>query len=347
MCCLRFLYVLQHDVGLDCVIDPLFKLSSSPLPIPLSVVSPSVAAHPPLRVQVGSSIGTIPSLTMVLPLPGSLTLLTPSTHSNQIVLPTDRLPSLRPFEAHELLCLDRLHGSAAHIGAQPAASQPVQWEEHHRNVTHLDHHFGHPVCEPLASWVGEAATSSNFFLTVSRAHHLFHPGGVRDRANARAHDSDVAQVDWAQVDDMSRHFEADPLGTIDQRCAQFASSVITPDILRDPMVASAPPDLIRRMVAASIPIEPIFAPSFRPDPEAAQVRPAMAATAPALLALVWVGYLKGESILVRRESFLKGLLLHSLTGHTSEIHHFGKPDDFLGRLCWDYSNLSQGTPVNG
>lgn len=37
---------------------------------------------------------------------------------------------------------------------------------------------------------------------------------------------------------------------------------------------------------------------------------------------------------------------HGMTAHLSEAHHTGKPDDDLGRLLYDFSNLKSGTPIN-
>jgi hypothetical protein len=73
----------------------------------------------------------------------------------------------------------------------------------------------------------------------------------------------------------------------------------------------------------------------------------MATIQPAINALIWTGYLKGENIVITHDAFLRGLATFNLVGHTSEVHHVSKPDDDLGRLLFDYSNITDGTPVNG
>jgi hypothetical protein len=122
---------------------------------------------------------------------------------------------------------------------------------------------------------------------------------------------------------------------------------VSSESLRLPSFQSLPPDLLKRLTVSSGELYPIFGPDFIPDPTAAKIRPSMSEIQNAILALANTGFVKGENILVSRTSFVEALRVHNISGHLSEIHHVYKPDDPLGRLCYDYSNISSGVPVNG
>jgi hypothetical protein len=90
----------------------------------------------------------------------------------------------------------------------------------------------------------------------------------------------------------------------------------------------------------------IVDPDFVANPSLARLRPQMLQIQVVINALSAVLQQRGEAVIITQESYLQALQSHNLLGFLSEIHHVPKIDDELGRLCFDFSNITDAIPIN-
>ena len=125
---------------------------------------------------------------------------------------------------------------------------------------------------------------------------------------------------------------------------QYSPSRLNLDYVSNPIFNDFPTANIIRSLASGV--VPITDPSFIADTSKAKLRIKMITLQPALNALTAILQKRGEALVITREAFLKSLHVHKLTGFLSEIHHTHKQDDDLGRLLFDYSNITDTCPIN-
>jgi len=225
-------------------------------------------------------------------------------------------------------------------------------KDYHLPVTHLSQSnstlqqlFNNPPEEPFTTWTDtpEQTTPYTSFLEVIKAsHNYFNTDSVATRANQKA--TKVPAPDDEVIEYWSNMFQKDPINTLTTKFNEHKHTRVNIDnIINDPDFQLATTQLQKSLRASMELLDPIFPSEFIPDPTAAAVRPKMTAIQPAVNALAWISYTKGECLYITTKAFLN--TTHKK--HGSEIHHRQKPDEDLGRLLYDYSNIKKGTPVNG
>lgn len=264
--------------------------------------------------------------------------------------PRQHLPFIEPYKVRVL----GVDYHDARRGDAVRACEPVnavsRWLEYSPDTQRLLLLYRHrPAQAHIASWIGASAGENrlrSFSEYLSLAQFTFSKDGVASRALSAAAESPAPDPDT--IVQTSAAFLADPLDTIDRRASSFASTRISTALFDHALAAGAPQALLDRIATTVGPTQPITPVSaYNADPSKATVRSAMVELAPALLALVNVGYTKGENLLITRTAFLAAVETWSLAANCHEIHHALKPDDWLGRLIYDYTNLLRGTPHNG
>jgi hypothetical protein len=147
-----------------------------------------------------------------------------------------------------------------------------------------------------------------------------------------------------QIKVVSASFESDPIRTINDFAASYGQSRVNAEFLSNPDFDTFPDISILRELA--LPVEPFFDPSFSPSIEHSENRSQIQLLMPAIHALFQSNLDKGEVLIVSSESFKKVAASSHLRCALSNIWHTEKFNSDLGRLLYDYSNLSDHVPVN-
>ena len=195
---------------------------------------------------------------------------------------------------------------------------------------------------PLSSLYPEAANLHSFEDVLSLAKTTFDPANVDARAMSAAALAPSIPSDTIVAN--SDTFLLDPIGTIETFNARSSGS----RLCRGDIETSCSTTFPKRDLLLDIAdgVHPIVSDLFSASLTAAKVRPRMSRIQPVINALVQVSCSKGEAFVVDKASFLAALVKHNLVGQLNEIHQTGKIDDDLGRLLFDYTNLSDGSPIN-
>jgi hypothetical protein len=148
----------------------------------------------------------------------------------------------------------------------------------------------------------------------------------------------------AQINADSAKFLLDPLGTINSFAAAHSNSRVNATFLSNPAFDIFPEiDLLRSLAE---PISPIFDPLFTPSIDFAETRQQLLEIEPVILSLFQANYSKGEVVVVTLDSFKQVALALPNQLALSNIWHTEKYQNDLGRLLYDYSNLSNHSPIN-
>ena len=151
-------------------------------------------------------------------------------------------------------------------------------------------------------------------------------------------------VDFHQVCEDSHSFEQDPISTIESHASISAAHRLNAEFLSNASFDSFTDISLLRSIASEV--CPIFDPAFQPSLCNAEIRQQILSLQPAILALFQTNYVKGEVLLVTKDSFVSTSLRSGFAASLSNIWHTEKFMNDLGRLLYDYTNLSNGTPVN-
>ena len=199
-----------------------------------------------------------------------------------------------------------------------------------------------PIIAPLNQWFGEVPDFKSFDEVISAATEMFGQHNVLSRALRAA--TSATTLDRAQIDSDSLAVLKDPLGTIEDRASIFAHTRLRPETWDCSDFSGAP--MLETLRQISNPIEPPVSSDFHPTIHAAITRPSMRPLQSAVYALAQKNYSRGEALIVTFSAFATAASTHGIPAHLSETHHTGKPDDDLGRLLYDFTNLKNGTPIN-
>ena len=194
----------------------------------------------------------------------------------------------------------------------------------------------------LSTFYGSQAKFSNFADVISAANSRFDSTSILERALTAAASSPT--FDMHQINKDSALFLSDPLATISTFADRSLSSRLQPSVISSPQFNSFPD--IPLLLEISSSVEPIFDPGFSPSLTDAAVRPQLLPIQPAIDALFQTNYSKGEVLLVTLSSFQQVAKDFPYPLSLSNIWHTDKPNNDLGRLLYDYKNLTNGTPVN-
>lgn len=258
------------------------------------------------------------------------------------------LPFVRPRQVHELGVVYANARRSDAVGACHEAAEDLSvWDSYAPDESSMLQLFGEPDGVPIADWTGnDAPEGRSFGQYLELARFTCSKAGVAQRAIAQA--ATAAKPDQAVVDATTEAFTVDPIGTVNARADQFAHSRVSQKLFDNAVAEGAPPEILDRLAATVPPTQPVTPESAAsPDPSKAGVRPAMVEVAPALLALVYVGYSRGENILLNWIGFLEAVRAAQEDANCHEVNLYGKPDDKLGRLVYDLTYLRNGTPHNG
>jgi hypothetical protein len=259
------------------------------------------------------------------------------------------LPFVKPYHAYELGIKHAEARRSDSVAACQAVDALSAWDDYAPDVSALLQLYKvDPKRAYLSAWTNNFESAGfSFSRYLSLAQFTCSKTGVAQRAVTAA--LDAPKPDPAVIAATTESFKADPLGTIDAYAAQFAHTRLSSTLLINATAEGAPQELLDRLAAVVPPTTPLTPPSaIGADPSKARVRNSAVELAPALLALAFVSYGKGENILVSLVGFLAVCrLLTLMEKNCHEVQHAGKPDERLGRLVYDYSNLRDGTPHNG
>ena len=189
---------------------------------------------------------------------------------------------------------------------------------------------------------GDSFDFRSFQDLVKHSISRFSASDIRSRAIQASVSSPT--VDYNQIARDSLAFEIDPIGTIESYASKSIGQRLNFQFLSSPVFNDFVDISTLRSIATTV--DPIFDPSFSPSTEHAQVRPQLAPLTAPILSLFQTNYAKGEVLLVYRESFIKATSSSGLPSSLSNIWHTEKYMNDLGRLLYDYTNISTGTPVN-
>ena len=188
-----------------------------------------------------------------------------------------------------------------------------------------------------------ALPADTFLEVVVLARARFDLTAQRSRALLAA--ATLPTIDLVQVACDSSALLRDPFGALDAFAEKSAPSRLSLAVIDSPAYADVPDRLLLRDIAVSV--SPVFDPAFVPSTSHAAVRPQMADLQPAINALFQTNYSKGEVMIVTLSSFLAlDALPNPPLTHLSNVWQTEKYQSDLGRLLYDYRNLSTGTPVN-
>ena len=182
----------------------------------------------------------------------------------------------------------------------------------------------------------------SFFELIEVASDLFNPTNQKDRAIALAQSS--PQLDYNLISSSSESFSINPLEFLSNRRDDLKAKTLNQDYVNKPQFDEYPSiELVRGLAQGT---NTIVDPDFVANPSLARLRPQMLQIQVVINALSAVLQQRGEAVIITQESYLQALQSHNLLGFLSEIHHVPKIDDELGRLCFDFSNITDAIPIN-
>jgi hypothetical protein len=194
---------------------------------------------------------------------------------------------------------------------------------------------------------GEEAVALHSFQDVLRVSCMeFELGNVQQRALDSAAIPGTRRLCYDAIAQNDAAFSSDPLAFIQSVNAMAAPRRLSVErIITDFPYATTFSEWHRlQLIAAGV--GPPLSENFIPSLGAATVRSSMRKIQPALNVLANVIVERQEGFVVSADVFRSTVSRLGLVAHLSELWHIGKPDQDLGRLLFDYSNLTGATPIN-
>ena len=182
----------------------------------------------------------------------------------------------------------------------------------------------------------------SFYEMIQAASILYSEDQSKSRALKAAEASQPLNAELMASDSIA--FIDNPMAFLSARQKRLASTTLNADFVNKECFNNYPN--ISRLRDLALGAQTVLDTHFTADPTHANTRPKMVEIQPVIDALAAVLQKRGEAIIVTLDSFHQAHHDHGLKCFLSEIHHVPKTDDPLGRLCFDFSNITNTSPVN-